>query len=115
MDEKSKERLQEYTAKDPLDLNESQKAFLRARRGNLNKTQKKKLEEVLKEKPVKVEAPVDPLEVELKDLKNVARDLGVDEKGVKKHEIISGIRTKLGKNWKAELKERTDEKHNPNS
>lgn len=115
MDEVSKEKLNRITSTDPEALTEGDKKFLRARRSYLNKTNKKKFEGVLKAKEVKPEVVKDPLEVSLKDLKMLARDYGIDEKGVSRAKIESSLRTKLGHNYKAEIKRLVDEKHNPNS
>jgi len=94
MDPKSQETLDNILTKSLEALTEDDKAFLRARRSYLNKSQIETYEDVLSEVPApkeEVEPEVSdaqpPSYLSTKDLKVKAEELGVDTKGKSRQEI----------------------------
>lgn len=82
MDAKSQERLNNILTRDPHELNEDERAFLRARRGYLKKSQLEEYKEVINSDP----EPKTPLET-WKELYRQAKELGYKGKRVKREEL----------------------------
>lgn len=87
MDKVSQERLDEILSKDPEELNEDQKSFLRARRGYLKKSQLEEYKSVINDSP-KEQTPLESYT----ELLEQAKSLGYVGKRLKRRELEAFIK-----------------------